>query len=383
MLFDFDTPIQRANTDCMKYDGRLAKFGRADVLPLWVADMDFAAPPAVLRAIADRLSHPVLGYSLSPDALSTSLFEWFLRRHHWTINPAQFMLTPGVVPTLYAAVQALTEPNDGVIVLSPIYPPFFSAVEASGRHVLDCSLHEEQGYYRLPYEALEQLAPQARMVLLCNPHNPVGRVWSREELNWLIDWALRHNLVLVSDDIHCDLLYPGQQYIPIASLAPAELRVVTAVSPSKSFNIPGLNLSGLVASHAADKRALRQVFDRLHVNPFNPLSMAAFTAAYTEAGPWLDALMHYLDASQALVLEQLKNTPIQCRSPEATALLWLDCRALGLDNNGLKRFFVQQAGLGLNDGASFGPAGNGFMRLNIGTQRAVLEQAMQQLQAAL
>lgn len=382
-MFDFDVPVNRSNTDCMKYDGRLAKFGRADVLPLWVADMDFAAPGVVLDAIAERLRHPVLGYSLVPDSLNTAVQEWFARRHRWHIDPARLMLTPGVIPALFAAVQALTQADDAVMVLSPVYPPFFSAVTTSGRRLLDCPLHECDGVYTLDYELLERQAAQARMLLLCSPHNPVGRVWRRDELDWLVDLAVRHGLVLVSDDIHCDLLYPGQLHLPLAILAPPELRLVTAISPSKTFNIPGLNLAALVASHPTDKKALEQVFGRLHVSPFNPLAMAAFTAAYAQGELWLDALMQYLAGNRAMVLDGLRQTAVGCQPPEATALMWLDCRALGLDNNGLKRFFVQQAGLGLNDGASFGVAGKGFMRLNIGTQRATLQQAMTQLRSAL
>ncbi|MFY9179317.1 MAG: aminotransferase class I/II-fold pyridoxal phosphate-dependent enzyme, partial [Venatoribacter sp.] len=215
---------------------------------------------------------------------------------------------------------------------------------------------------------------------------------TEDELNKIIDIALRHNLIIVSDDIHCDLvlrLAPSAKrqahevHTPLATLAPPELRLITCISPSKTFNIPGLNLSALVASHEADKRAIAQVFARLHVNPFNPLSLTAFEAAYAGGEAWLEELLVYLAANQEFVLNELKNTPIHCAPAQATALMWLDCRALGLNNSELKHFFIQQAGLGLNDGLSFGKNGEGFMLLNIGTQRAVLKQAITQLKLAL
>lgn len=401
-MFNFDTPIAREHTHCEKYDSRLAKFGRADVIPLWVADMDFAAPPAVQEALTKRLAHPILGYSFAPDSLYEALYGWFARRHQWQISPAQVMLTPGVVPSLFATVQALTEKGDGIIVPTPVYPPFFAAVEKTERKLLPCPLtyngqtRATTGRpYEIGFEHLENLAPQAKMILLCSPHNPVGRVWSKEELTKLIDIALRHNLIVVSDDIHCDLVLrtlgagskeQGAKHLPIATLAPKELRLITAISPSKSFNIPGLNLSALVVSHGTDKKAIREVFGRLHVNPFNPLNMAAFEAAYADSEQWLDALTNYLSDNRDFVIQELANTPIKPNCPEATALMWLDCRELGLTPDELKHFFIHKAGLGLNDGPSFDPfnqGGDGFMRLNIGTQRSVLVQAMQQLKTAL
>lgn len=396
-MFNFDAPIVREHTHCEKYDSRLAKFGRADVIPLWVADMDFAAPAAVQEALTKRLAHPVLGYSFAPDSLYEALYGWFAHRHQWQINPAQVMLTPGVVPSLFATVQALTGKGDGIIVPTPVYPPFFAAVEKSERKLLACPLTHDSvsRSYEIDFEHLEQLAPQAKMIMLCTPHNPVGRVWSQEELEKLIDIALRHNLIIVSDDIHCDLVLrtlgagsqeQGAKHIPLATLAPKELRLITAISPSKSFNIPGLNLSALVVSHGTDKKAIQEVFGRLHVNPFNPLNMTAFEAAYAGGEQWLDALTLYLSDNRDFVIQELASTPIKPNCPEATALMWLDCRELDLAPNELKHFFIHKAGLGLNDGPSFDPihhGGDGFMRLNIGTQRVVLDKALQQLKVAL
>lgn len=385
--FDFDTALSRQQTNCEKYDGRLAKFGREDVIPLWVADMDFAAPPAVQEALSARLAHPIFGYSFAPEALYQALYSWFAKRHNWEINPAQVMLTPGIVPSLFASIQALTEKGDGILVPTPIYPPFFAAVKQSERRLLACPLQHEQNHYQLDFAALEQLAPQAKMLLLCNPHNPVGRVWNQHELEQLIALALKHQLIIVSDDIHCDLVLTAKaKYVPLATLAPPELRLVTAVSPSKSFNIPGLNLAAAVVSHPADKQALQRVFGRLSVNPYNPLNMTAFTAAYAQGEAWLEALIKYLSANCDSVLTALAASKIHCQRPEATALMWLDCRQLNLTPAELQQFFVMQAGLGLNDGPSFDPyhqGGDGFMRLNLGTQQSLLKQALSQLNDAL
>lgn len=383
-MFDFDLLINREGSNCEKYDNRLAKFGNADVIPLWVADMDFTAPPCVQEALLMRLQHGVFGYSFAPDSLYESVQAWFLRRHQWQIQRDDILLTAGVVPSLFATIQALTDVHDEVIVSTPVYPPFFSAVQQSSRTlVINPLKHTAQGY-QFDFELLKRQAKTAKMLLLCNPHNPVGRVWLKEELQQLIEIALENQLTIVSDDIHCDLVYAEHKYLPLAHIAPADLRLITTVSPSKSFNIPGLNLSALITNAPADKKAIARVFNRLHVNPFNPLSMTAFEAAYSSAEPWLEALLVYLQANRDYVSEQLqRTTSIQCTRPEATALMWLDCRAMGLDDAQLKDFFVQKAGLGLNDGLSFGTAGAGFMRLNIGTRRAVLAQAMTKLHSAL
>ncbi len=381
----FDADIERAGSGCEKYDGRLRRFGRADVMPLWVADMDFAAPDCVQQALAERLAHPVFGYSFPQDSFYQSLYGWFERRHQWRIDPAQVLLTPGVVPSLFACVQALSEPGERILVPTPVYPPFFAAVEKSARQLVQSPLLSGPHGYELDFDHLQrEAAAGARMLLLCSPHNPVGRVWRQDELERLIALALRHRLVIVSDDIHCDLTFPGQQHTPLARLAPPELHLVTAISASKTFNIPGFALSALVTAHGADRQAIEAVLARSHVNPCNPLSLAAFEAAYRDGDRWLDALRHYLAGNRQQVMAFLAHQPaLRCQPPEATCLMWLDCRALNLDATALRDFFIQQAGLGLNEGTSFGLGGDGFMRLNIGTQRAHLEQALGQLEAAL
>lgn len=382
--FDFDTPVNRENSGCEKWDGRLKKFGRADVIPLWVADMDFAAPAAVQEAVRARASHPVFGYAQLPDSLLGGLLNWYAGRQQWRINPARLQLAPGVVPSLNACVQALTQWGEGVLVPTPVYPPFFDAVQKNGRRLITSELVQADGRWTFDFDDLRHKAPEARLLLLCHPHNPVGREWSRDELVQLIELASTHQLVVVSDEIHGDLTRPDLAHLPLAVLAPPELRLVTAVSPSKAFNIPGLNLSALVASRAADQEAVRRVLASWHVSAMNPFTLAAFEAAYREGADWLDALRAYLAGNRQRVMDFLASEArLRCIPPEASCLMWLDCRGLQLDDADLRDFFIRRAGLGLNDGPSFGPGGSGFMRLNIGTRRALLEQALAQLGNAL
>lgn len=380
----FDQPISRAGTHCEKYDGAHKRFGNENVLPLWVADMDFAVAEPIRAALAARLEHPIFGYTFPSEGLYEALLNWYERRHQWRIERSKLLLTPGVVPCLAQAVATLTAPGAKVLLPTPVYPPFFQVVEKQGRQALASPLLPTPKGYQLDFDHLEQAANQASMLMLCNPHNPVGRVWRKDELERLIALALRHNLIVVSDDIHCDLVYTGHTYVPLATLAPPELRLLTLVSPSKTFNIPGLSLSALVASHDADHAALRRAFARAATNPYNPLTLAAFEAAYRDGGAWLNALMAYLAGNRQWLQTALANTHgVSFQPPEATCLVWLNCQALGMEDAELQRFFIQQAQLGLNEGTGFGAGGAGHMRLNIGTRRTLLEQAVAQLHAAL
>ena len=400
-LMDFDCPISRDGTDSVKYDGRADYFGTPDVLPLWVADMDFAAPEAVTRALLARAAHPIYGYSRYPDALFEALIDWLRQRHGWPIERDWILMAPGVVPSLHAAVLAFAAPGEGVIVQPPVYFPFFSAVTASGRRLIENPLlfhgnpdacpdeNPQAGGYRIDFDHLERCAREARLLLLCSPHNPVGRVWAREELAQILDIARRHDLVVLSDEIHHDLVYPGQRHHVLAMLADAPGRVVTAVAPSKTFNIPGLGLSALIVPDPARRAALARAFDLLHAGNHNPFSSAAFTAGYRDGAAWLDALMAYLAGTRDFASDRVRRDlpGIRVIAPEGTYLLWLDCRGLCHDRHwddaDLKRFFVEQARVGLNPGTVFGQGGSGFMRMNIGAPRGVIETALTRIAAAL
>ncbi|WP_336365530.1 MalY/PatB family protein [Marinobacter sp. C2H3] len=396
----FDQCPSREGTAAVKLDARQAVFGRADVVPAWVADMDFAAPEAVTEALVARARHPVYGYTLFPDSLYEAMIDWFERRHGLRLDREAILMAPGVVPSLHAACLAFAGSGEGVIVQPPVYPPFFSSVTVTGRRVIEnplrCIDGDDGPDYAMDLDHLEACAarPEARLLLLCSPHNPVGRVWRRDELDAVLAIARRHGLVVFSDDIHADLVYPGEApHTLLASLATEEDALVTALAPSKTFNLPGLGLSALVVPDARRRRALQAEFERLHLPQCNPFSMVGFEAGYRHGGPWLDELMVYLrgnrDAAVSYVREHLPG--IRTRAPEGTYLLWLDCRELAawLDDGktsrdrALRRFFVQQAGVGLNPGASFGAAGDGFMRLNLGTSRATLMTVLDQIRDAL
>lgn len=378
MNFDFDCLISRHGTDSVKYDGRREVFGTDDVLPLWVADMDFAAPPCVTEALAARAAHPIYGYTRYPDGVYESLIAWLRTQHGWTVERDWIVFTPGVVCALHAVVMAYTESGDGVIVQPPVYHPFFSAVTATGRSLRLNPLILDGDRYRFDLDGLERLAVQgARLLLLCSPHNPVGRVWSRSELVDVLAIAQRHGLVVVSDEIWSDLVYPGRSHTPAALVSDGTHPLITAVAPSKTFNIPGLGLSAIIVSDPKLRAALRKTLGFLHVEARNPFSLIAFEAAYRDGAGWLAVLLGYLSANRDFVVEELaRHIPaIKVIPPEGTYLLWLDCRGLGLSDADLQRFFIHEAHVGLNPGTQFGAAGSGFMRLNIGAPRSLLGEA--------
>ncbi|TCJ14936.1 putative C-S lyase [Parasulfuritortus cantonensis] len=386
MSFDFDRVVPRADTASVKWDARPGYFGSADVLPMWVADMDFAAPDEVVQALAARAAHPVYGYTLYPDGLFDTLAGWLHQRHGWTIERDWVLWAPGVVPSLFAAVQAFAGPGEGVVLQPPVYHPFFSAITDTGRVIVENPLRLADGRYAMDLDHLERCAAAgARLLLLCSPHNPVGRVWRPDELRAVLDIARRHDMTVLSDEIHHDLVYPGERHHLLATLAGDPSGIVTAVAPSKTFNIPGLGLSALVVPDPERRAALKRVFGQLHVSASNPFSVAAFETAYRVGAPWLDALMAYLAGTRDFVLDFVdRRLPgIRAIRPEGTYLVWLDCRGLGLDDRALADFFVRTARVGMNPGHTFGRGGSGFMRLNVGAPRAVVAEALERIAAAV
>lgn len=385
MSFDFDQTISREGTASVKYDGRIAYFGTADVTPLWVADMDFAAPPAVTAALAARAAHPIYGYTRYPDSLYDALIVWLRQRHGWPVEREWIVMCPGVVPSLHAAVMAFAQPGEGVIVQPPVYFPFFSAVTSSARRLIENPLRLTDGRYRIDFEHLEQCAAAgAKLLLLCSPHNPVGRVWQRDELAEILRIARRHKLVVLSDEIHADLVYPDRHHTVLATLADESDNLITAVAPSKTFNIPGLGLSCLVIPDPELRAAIGAVFTTLHVSASNPFSIVAFEAAYRDGGAWLDALMAYLQTTRDFVLDYARRhlPGIRPIAPEGTYLVWLDCRGMQLSDAALRDFFIRQARLGMNPGTVFGTGGSGFMRLNLASPRHVIAEALARVSQA-
>lgn len=386
MTINFDKIISRENTNSVKFDGRQQYFGTTDVSPLWVADMDFDVPECVTHALRERINHPIFGYTLYPESIYQSIIEWFQRRHQWTIEREWIVFAPGVVPSLFAAVQAFAKEGEGVIVQSPVYFPFFSAVITNNRKLINNPLREVDNCYEMDFKHLEHCAQQgAKLLMLCTPHNPVGRVWSEAELQQLLDISRRYDLTILSDDIHCDLIYSGVKHTMLGRLAQPGDKIITTIAPNKSFNIPGLGLSALVIPNATERNAMKHMFESLHVGNYNPLSIVAFEAAYREGDVWLDALMHYLENTRDFAADFIAREIPQIKliKPEATYLLWLDCRGLGMNDAQLRDFFVRECKIGMNPGTVFGEGGNGFMRMNIGTQQARVADALNNIQQAV
>ena len=376
---EFDRVVSRNGTSSLKYDGRISYFGASDILPLWVADMDFAVPAAVRNALMARAAHPIYGYTVYPESLYEALMVWLERRHSWRVERDWIVWCPGVVPSLHAAIIALNQPDDAVIVQPPVYTPFLAAPKTVGSRLMLNPLKFEDGHYRFDLDHFEQCAADgARLLLLCSPHNPVGRVWRPDELQALLEICHRHDVAVVSDEIHADLVYPGWHHTPLAALSDGGVKIVTAVAPSKTFNIPGLGFSALIVPEEKDRTAIARAFGTLHSGAANPFSIVAFEAAYRGGAEWLDRLLAYLEETRLFVQEFLRQRLplIKLIAPEGTYLLWLDCRAMNLDDRQLERFFVEQAGVGLSPGTIFGNQGSGFMRMNIAAPRSVIAEAL-------
>jgi cystathionine beta-lyase len=395
LTFYFDKVIARDGTASVKQDGCVDYFGTSDILPLWVADMDFAAPDAVTRALTQRAENPIYGYTFYPESMVDALISWLKKRHGWTVERDWIVMAPGVVTSLFASVMAFAEQGEGVIVQPPVYAPFFSAVTTNQRRLIENPLILVDGAYHIDFEHLERCAADgAKMLLFCSPHNPIGRVWSKAELVQLLSITRRYGITILSDEIHADLVYPdlkltedstGEQYTTLALLANEGDKIITAVAPSKTFNIAGLGLSALIVPNPAQRVTLKKVFNSLHLSNTNPFSIAAFEAAYRGGEAWLDALLVYLRDNRDFVSEYLKkNIPaIRLIQPQGTYLLWLDCRDLNMTDLKLEEFFVKEAKVGLNLGKSFGKGGSGFMRLNIASPRSVIAEALNRIATTL
>ncbi|MDE5929517.1 MAG: pyridoxal phosphate-dependent aminotransferase, partial [Muribaculaceae bacterium] len=356
----------------------------ADVLPLWVADMDFRTAPAVTEALLERVEHGIFGYTRVPDEYYAAVCDWFRSRHGFAVERDQIIYTSGVVPALSAVIKALAAPGDKVLVQTPVYNCFFSSIRNNGCRVEESPLVFTGETYLMDFDDLERRCsdPAVRLMLLCNPHNPAGRVWTKDELMRLGDICRRHGVRVVSDEIHCELVYEPHRYIPFATLFPD---AVTCVSPSKAFNIAGLQIANIICADSESRCKIDRAININEVCDVNPFGVAATVAAYRHGGPWLESLKSYLWDNYRFLREyfetRLPQLPV-CLL-EGTYLVWVDCRSLGMRSEELEGYLIEHARVWLNSGSMYGAAGEGFMRINIACPRSRLEEALLRLEFAL
>lgn len=386
MKYDFDELIDRENTSCYKYDLRRKVFGREDVIPMWVADMDFRTPRFITDALKERLEHEVLGYTVPSLGLKKICADWQKRRYGWEADPEWFGFVPGIVTGLGFAVNTFTQPGDKVIVQPPVYPPFFKVPNGNGREVVYNPLKEIGGRYEMDFDLLEkQLDDNAKLFVLCHPHNPGGRVWSRETLGKLSELCASKGVLIISDEIHADMTYHAYRHIPFASISDAARdNSITFMSPSKTFNVPGLINSYYVIPNPRLRRQLELALEHvdLHVNLFG---FVATEAAYTQGKEWLGQMVDYLEGNARTVVDYCdKNIPgVTAMMPESSFLVWIDFSELGLSSEALRNLIIEKAGLGLNDGPTFGLGGEGHQRINVGCPRSLVVEAMERIEKAV
>jgi len=385
--FDFDTPIDRRVVPALKVHRMVLGEGGMGLFAAGVADMDFPAPRPVLDAMAKRLAHGIFGYETVPDGLLPALTAWLKTRHGWSVDPTHILRAPNVLNSLSMAANLFSDAGDGVIVQPPVFFDFADIITENDRRLVENPLRLVAGRYEMDFDGLEESAadPRTKLLFLCNPHNPVGRVWTHAELSRLSEICARHDVLVVSDEIHGDITFAGHAYTPFASVSAVAARnSVTCLSPAKSFNIAACCGAFTVVPDNARRAAFQAENSRLTVNKNNAFASVAMQAAYAEGGPWLDAALGYIEGNLHLVRTRLNAMPqVTLIEPEGTFLLWLDFRALGLEPDALTRFLRSKAGWAITRGISFGTCGAGFGRLNIACPRARLAEALDALESAL
>jgi cysteine-S-conjugate beta-lyase len=394
MKYDFDTVCDRKNTDCAKWDGVKTIFGHEDVIPMWVADMDFPVAEPIVAALKKRADHPFYGYTQPGPGVVEAVVERMQKKFNWQIKPEWVVFTPGVVPALNAAVRTLTHPGDEIILQQPVYYPFFGVVTSSGCQIVNNGMKLVNGRYEMDFADLEskfapkgamQAAGRIRAIILCNPQNPVGRLWNREELIRLGEIIIRNGGVVISDEIHCEILFKGYTHTPFASIsAEFEQNSIVCMAPSKTFSLAGLEASSIIIPN----KKLREAFTstRMGILPGpNLFGYTALEAAYRYGDEWLEQVLDYLQKNLDFMQEFFwKRIPsIKIIQPQGTYLVWLDCRGLGLDDRSLKKFMIEKARVGLDDGFLFGEGGSGFERMNIACPRSILQDALFRIETAV
>lgn len=382
MKYNFDTVIDRSKNHAAKYDERIKKFGTEDVIPLWVADMDFKTAQPIIDALESRAKEGIWGYTSRDDSYFEAYAKWQEKRHGWKPDVRKMSYALGVVPSLSAIVKLFTPLSGKVMIQTPVYPEFYDVVEAWDRTVIENRLVEENGNWSIDWKDFEEKARQASLFILCSPHNPLGIVWERKDLERMFSICKKYSVPVVSDEIHSDLVFHGKKHIPSALIDPD---VITCISCTKTFNLAGLQACTVVFSDARQKEVFDRYWARMDIHRNNAFSLIAMETALNEGEEWLDQLLAYLSDNIDFVVEYCrKHIPcIKPMRPDATYLVWLDCRDLHLNQEELNAFFIQEAKLGLNNGGDFERGLEGYMRLNVACPRSVLRQAMKQLEKAV
>lgn len=386
MQYNFDAVVDRSNNHSAKYDERQKKFGTEDVIPLWIADMDFKTAQPIIDALSARAQEGIWGYTSRPDSYFAAIRDWQKRRNNWDIDQSLMSFSLGVVQSISAMVKLFTPEGGGVLIQTPVYSEFYDMTEAWNRKVLENKFVEQDGKWSMDWADFEEKLTQADLFLLCNPHNPLGIVWTPEELRRMAELCMKHHVVLFSDEIHSDLLFHGKRHTPMAALSPEiAAYVVTGISGTKTFNLAGLQASTVIFPNVHMKQVFDRFWQRMDIHRNNAFSLTAMEAAFTGGEEWLEQLLTYISGNFDFIASYCAaHIPqIKPNIPDATYLVWLDCRALGMDDEALRDFMIHKARLGLNEGNTFGRSLSGYMRLNAACPRSVLEQALGQLKAAV
>lgn len=382
--FDFDQIIERQGSGSVKWDS----VENPSILPMWVADMDFRAAPAIVDALQKRVEHGIFGYAKVPDAYYEATVNWFSRKHSFHIERDWILYTSGVVPAISAILKALTNPGDGVIVQTPVYNCFFSSIRNMGCQLVENPLVNCDGHYQVDFEDLENKASRSdvTVMMLCNPHNPVGRAWTKQELVRIGEICFKHGVKVISDEIHCDLMFPGNHHQPFAALGDEFLmNTVTTHSPSKSFNIAGLQIANIVTANKELKQKVDRALNIHEVCDVNPFGVAALVAAYNQGEEWLNELNHYLYENYLAVVEFVQDQlpKLSVIQQEATYLAWIDCRKLDIPSEKIGEMLLKEGSLMINQGSVYGNSGDGYIRLNMACPRALLLEGLERMASVL
>lgn len=384
--YNFDEIVPRRGTSCVKHDMLNEVFGTSDVLPMWVADMDFRTPDFIVNAVKDRCNHEVFGYTFAPESYKMSVLNWLQRRYDIATKWKNIHFIPGIVQGVAFVLQAFTNPGDKVLITTPVYPPFINVPHRSGRVFVSSSLKVENGRFTFDYTDLEEKAKGCKVMILVNPHNPGGTVWTREELQQVAAICKRQGVLVISDEIHADLTLPGHKHTSFTTVSEEAFHnSITFIAPSKTFNMAGLASS---ICYVPDPEIKKQFFAFLDANELSLGTLFAYVAAdaaFAQGAPWLEQLLPYLQGNIDFVEQYLNDylPEIKMMKPEASFLIWMDFRALGMSHKELVDFLISKAKVGLNSGLDYGPEGEGFMRLNIGTARATVKETLDRIKAAL